>query len=85
MLNCRDITERASAYVDAALPWRMRLQMWMHLAMCRFCRAYVRQMALVSHTLSRLPRQRSDRPVPEALVTIFRDAHRARLPGDTSQ
>lgn len=54
MLNCRDMTERASDFLDAQLPFRVRFQMRMHLLMCRFCREYVRQMALVVRTLRRL-------------------------------
>jgi anti-sigma factor ChrR (cupin superfamily) len=72
MLNCREVSERASEYVDASLTWRTRLQMWMHLMMCRYCREYVRQMALVTRTLPRLPRQRPDQPTYEALMALFR-------------
>ena len=55
MLSCREITERASDFVDATLPWHARLQVRLHLMMCRFCREYIRQMALVVRTLRRLP------------------------------
>lgn len=72
MLNCREVSERASEYLDASLPWRTRVQMRMHLMMCRYCREYVRQMALVIRTLPRLPRQRPDQPIHEALIALFR-------------
>jgi len=55
MLNCREISERASDFIDAALPWQVRLEVRLHLMMCRFCREYVRQMALVARALRRLP------------------------------
>lgn len=54
MLNCREITEHASGFLDDALPWRVRLQVRLHLMMCRDCREYVRQMSLVVRTLRRL-------------------------------
>jgi len=60
MLNCRDVTARASDFIDAQLPLRARVQMRMHLLMCRVCREYVRQMALVIRSLRRLPAQ--DKP-----------------------
>jgi len=72
MLNCREVTESASDYVDAALPWRARLQVRMYLVMCRFCREYVRQVALVARMLRRLPAQEPSPEVTEDLLTLFR-------------
>ena len=40
MLNCREVSERASDFLDTELPWQVRLQMRFHLLMCRFCREY---------------------------------------------
>ncbi len=44
MLKCREVAERASAYADGDLPWRARIAMRVHLAMCGPCRRYVSQM-----------------------------------------
>ena len=71
MLNCREITERASDFLDASLPWHVRLKVRMHLFMCRFCREYVRQMALVVRTLQRLPRQDPSVEMQRKLLTLF--------------
>lgn len=72
MLSCRDVTERASDFVDGTLPWPERLHMRLHLMMCRFCRAYVRQMALVARTLRRLPPEPPPADVQEDLLNAFR-------------
>jgi predicted anti-sigma-YlaC factor YlaD len=72
MLNCREVTELASDYLDATLSWRARVQMGLHLWMCRYCREYVRQMALVVRTLGRLPRSRPRENDIQGLLTIFR-------------
>lgn len=73
MLNCLDVSERASELLDAAtLPFRVRLQMRLHLLMCRFCREYVRQMALVVRTLRRLPRDEPPVQVRTELLALFR-------------
>jgi predicted anti-sigma-YlaC factor YlaD len=72
MLNCREITERASDFVDATLPWRARLQVRVHLMMCRFCREYIRQMALVARTLRRLPGQEPSPELQEERLALFR-------------
>lgn len=65
MLNCRDVTERASDFLDAQMPFRLHLRIRIHLLLCRACREYVRQLALVSRALRRLPAQ--DAP-PDALA-----------------
>jgi hypothetical protein len=79
MLNCLEMTERASDFLEGALPWRVRLQMRLHLMMCRFCREYLRQMNLVVRTLRRLPAQNAagvkGAPpvgVDERLLELFR-------------
>lgn len=55
MLSCREVTDHASDFLDTQLPLRVRLQLRMHLLMCRFCREYVRQMLLVVRALRRMP------------------------------
>jgi hypothetical protein len=42
MLSCREVTERASDYLDRALPLRQRLAVRLHLFMCQHCRRYLR-------------------------------------------
>ena len=44
MLNCKDVTEQSSDYLEQQLPLRKRLQMRIHLLMCDHCRRYLRQM-----------------------------------------
>ncbi len=51
MLNCRQVAERASTYVEHEGPFVERLQMRLHLLMCRACRRYVQQVALTRATL----------------------------------
>jgi predicted anti-sigma-YlaC factor YlaD len=72
MLNCREITERASDFLESTLPWHVRLQVRLHLMMCGICREYVRQMALVVRTLQRLPRPRPSAEMNEDLLALFR-------------
>jgi anti-sigma factor RsiW len=72
MLNCREITERASDYVDGRLPWPARMQVRMHLFMCRFCSEYLRQLALVIRTLPRLPRRPPETRLQQSTMAMFR-------------
>lgn len=72
MLNCREITERASDFLDGSLSWPVRLELRMHLAMCRFCREYVRQLSLVMLSLHRLPRHEVSDDTRQRLLALFR-------------
>ena len=85
MLNCREITEHASDFIDARLPWRVRMEVRVHLMMCRICREYVRQMALVVGALRHL----RDRDLPEGagddLLAVFRAEHPPSRPGSGSE
>jgi len=66
MLNCRQVTERASAMVDGELSSRERLSMRMHLLMCVHCRRFQRHLqGMVSALRSREP---STDPVDPAFV-----------------
>lgn len=73
MLNCREVSDRASDFLDRALPWHTRLAVRLHLLMCRACREYVRQLSLVVTTLRRMPRQAPDERVSARLQAVFRD------------
>lgn len=77
MLSCREVTDRASDFLDTQLPLRVRLQMRMHLLMCRFCREYVRQMSLVVRTLRRMPPHEAP---PEGLARELAKAIEAEHP-----
>ncbi len=72
MLNCREITERASDFLDATLPWHVRLQVRLHVMMCRYCREYIRQLALVARTLRRLLGQEPSPELQDKLQSLFR-------------
>jgi predicted anti-sigma-YlaC factor YlaD len=55
MHSCRDVSERATAMLDKELGLLERFQLRLHLRICPACRRYVRQMALVTRALRRLP------------------------------
>ena len=55
-LTCRDVTDRVSEYLDDCLPTLPKVRFGLHLASCAHCRAYVKQIDLVSSTLRSLPK-----------------------------
>ena len=55
-LTCRDLTNRASEYLEDRLPILTKVRVGLHLASCAHCRAYVKQIDLVSSALRSLPK-----------------------------
>lgn len=55
MLSCREVTEKASDYLDRTLPWGQRLGMRLHILMCQHCRRYLRQIRAVVKALGLMP------------------------------
>jgi predicted anti-sigma-YlaC factor YlaD len=55
-LTCRDLTNRASEYLDDRLPILTKVRVGLHLASCAHCRTYMKQIDLVSSTLRSLPK-----------------------------
>jgi hypothetical protein len=55
MLNCRDVAERTSDYLDKCLPWQQRIGVWLHVLICRNCQRYLRQMRVLIGMLGRMP------------------------------
>lgn len=72
MLNCREIAQRASDFIDARLPWHVRMEVRLHLMLCRFCREYVRQMTLVVGSLRRLRGPVAPGAASDDLLALFR-------------
>jgi predicted anti-sigma-YlaC factor YlaD len=56
-LTCRDVTDRTSEYLDHRIPILTKFGVGLHLASCPHCRAYVKQIDLVSSALRSLPKQ----------------------------
>jgi hypothetical protein len=54
MFSCKDVTEHASDHLEGALPWRVALQLRVHLLICEHCRRLLRQMRAVSGALGLL-------------------------------
>ena len=47
MMTCKEVSTLVSMDEVATGPIATRIGVWMHLAMCRHCRAFRRQMALI--------------------------------------
>jgi len=71
VLNCKEITQLVTDYVEGALSLRDRLRFQLHIGMCRHCRAYLRQMKLTAKTLGYLPEPELPPDVEGELLARF--------------
>lgn len=54
MLSCRELTEKAPAWLDGQLSCSDRMSIRLHLMLCVHCRRYVKQLEATRQVLSRL-------------------------------
>lgn len=77
MLTCKQLSERATDYLENAVTTRQRLSIGMHLLLCKHCRAYVDQMAKTASLLKAAGRV-TDEAVPDStLLALFRNSVRS--------
>jgi hypothetical protein len=67
MPSCREVTEKASEYVDKELSFWQRMGFAVHLFICVHCRRYVKQLRLTIGALGKL-QQENDSPRNEEEV-----------------
>ena len=84
MLRCREISKLVSESMEHDLPFRTRMQLWMHLAMCRMCAGFARQLRLLRRAVREHPERLDlDESAPEArLPEEARDRIKAALRDD---
>ena len=76
MLSCKDLVAQSSDFLDGQLSLRERLGVRAHLAMCRHCRRFIRQMKVSQQVLCQLP----DVAIPELDALAERLAQQRRKP-----
>jgi exonuclease VII small subunit len=72
MLTCRELTELVTEYLEGKLSLGQRLRFEMHIALCRHCRAYLRQMEQTVQILGKLPEESVPPDALNELLERFR-------------
>jgi len=54
MQNCQQIVELVSQEIDRKLPWKIHLEVKMHLLMCKNCHRYAKQVQFMHSELSNI-------------------------------
>ncbi len=75
MLTCKEVTHLVSQSLDRQMPFRTRVGVRMHLAMCRFCRRYRRQLLFLRKVGRWVPSRLEGNGAPP-LATLPPDARR---------
>lgn len=57
MLTCKDASHLISERQERPLGRRERLNLWLHLLICKYCRRFERQIAMLSRALNELGRR----------------------------
>lgn len=76
MLSCKELVAHSSDFLDGQLSLRERLSVRAHLAMCRHCRRFIRQMKVTQGVLRALP----ETAIPELDALAERLAQQRRQP-----
>lgn len=70
MLRCREVSKLVSESMERELPLRQRFRVWMHLAMCRMCAGFARQLRLLRRAAHEHPeRLVADPDEPEPVLS----------------
>ncbi|MBD8652856.1 MULTISPECIES: zf-HC2 domain-containing protein [unclassified Rhizobium] len=78
MFRCNEVVERASLLIDGDLGFWPRLNIRLHLAICRGCRAFVEQMR-ITHELTAMAGATFDSEPSEEIAAAL--ARRQMGPG----
>jgi anti-sigma factor ChrR (cupin superfamily) len=52
MLTCKDISTLSDEYLDGELPFKKKLSVKLHIAICKSCRRYLNYLQLTIHVVS---------------------------------
>jgi predicted anti-sigma-YlaC factor YlaD len=71
MMTCKDVSTLVSMGDVERAPMARRMAVWLHLAMCRHCRAFRRQMALMGRAARLVSEAFGREPSPRFEGTIL--------------
>ncbi|HUT93915.1 MAG TPA: hypothetical protein VMY37_30910 [Thermoguttaceae bacterium] len=70
MLRCREVSKLVSESMERKLPFGTRMQVWMHLMLCRFCAGFARQVRFLRRAARQSPERLAGSPsTPETTLS----------------
>ncbi len=79
-LECRELVELVTDYLEGALSPEERTRFELHLAICPGCAAFVRELRVTLGVAGRLSEDSLPEDTRDRLLTAFRDWKRRRPP-----
>ena len=73
MLNCKETTRLISQSLDTTLPMTTRLSLRLHLAMCKFCSRYDKQLHFIQNIMHHYAGEMDDEKI-SSLDSLPEDA-----------
>lgn len=74
MRSCKEISKLVSSSLDRPLPFREKIEVWMHLKMCRLCNAFGRDLlrlrTLARHRITEKENDPSIQMEPDAKIRV---------------
>lgn len=81
MLTCKDVSQRATALVEGELGTWERMQIQMHLAMCKGCTAFIAQMRTTRNLIQAVPIESDEMAVTDDVDAILSKFHDQKQSG----
>ncbi|MFU8806352.1 MAG: anti-sigma factor family protein [Bradymonadaceae bacterium] len=81
MMNCEEVTDQITDYLEGRVPYGKKMGMWLHLMMCVRCRTYLGQIRQVVDLLGVVSNQTPE-PVPGDFRETFLKAARQQKSED---
>ncbi len=80
MLNCKELSEQASDYIDKNLSFLERVQFRLHIMMCKHCHRFVEQLTVtVNATKTLKPKPMSEQDI-ETQANKMRVERNSKIP-----
>ncbi len=76
MLNCREVVQLVTEYLEGAMPPETRLRFERHIAVCPPCRGFLGQMRETLRVSGELTEESLSPEARESLLDAFRDWRR---------
>lgn len=79
MISCKELTELSSQYLDREMPLMQRMQMKLHLMMCKNCRGFMQQLEKTMIVLGHMqPEQMEEQQVNQQVDRLLEELHKAK-------
>ena len=79
MRHCKQIVDLVSQEMDSKLPWSIRMEVKMHLLMCKNCHRYAKQLKFMQFELSMMAQNLNTISLAEPAKKRIRDSLKLSL------